>query len=815
MVVPWDGPVGRGARGLDMPYDAFISYSHAADDALAPAIRHGLQMLARPWNRRRALEVFRDDTGLAVSPGLWTSICAALDQSEHFVLLASPGAAESVWVNREIDYWLESHPVDRLLPVVTDGAWIWNSTGDFDWDRSTAVPPALRGIFGEEPRHLDLQWARTDTELNLRNSRFREAIAQLAAPMHAMTPQDLESADVANYKHVVRLRRAVIVALTVLLVLVSIAGLFAVQNARDARRAQASADQSARDAEEQADRALAGRLLVQADALRNRQKTLSLLLTVEASLLTPDQGYTSLVDGLRTAPGLMKILDYPAPVDPRQPNALAASGDVLAAPTRSGDVQQIDLRDGQRIGDVLDDGDLYPKSPSEMVYSRTGALGVRYTCSNRVLCDREASRRTLLYVWDVAATTGRAMPNSDDHEDPVFSTDGRYLAAYTRTGRVTVWDTRTRPPAIAASRQVSGANPTDLTFSPDAKTLALTVGGGSQVYLLRVPDGLSSSRVHNMPAGTHALQVLLGKDRRLLTRDESGRVALWNPETGKLLASLPADAGRMTDLALDDSVLATASSGGVLALWNPLTLDARGTPHQSGSPTDAVDVAFTAEGGLVSVGGDVRLWSVDGWDNTGSILYRGQSAVTSLAISQGSLLASGDHDGAVTLSTLDSSTPRLQRIQTGQGSLTALALNDEGILASSGDAGSVRLWDASTATPIGALPNAPAHAASTLAFSPDGSTLAAGYAVDADDPLSETPIWLWNIDTTDDVAQLQAGLAGDVSTLVYASSGLLASAASDNVTLTDSGKWRNRRRHRSRGRLHCACHQPGRVHIGR
>src|SRR3954462_3974590 len=104
-----------------MGYDAFISYSHAADGALAPALQRGLQRLARRWHRKRALEVFRDQTGLSVSPALWSSIRIALDRSEFFVLLASPDAAASHWVNLEIEYWLASHSVDRLLPVVTAG----------------------------------------------------------------------------------------------------------------------------------------------------------------------------------------------------------------------------------------------------------------------------------------------------------------------------------------------------------------------------------------------------------------------------------------------------------------------------------------------------------------------------------------------------------------------------------------------------------------------------------------------------------------------------------------------------------------------
>src|SRR5205807_10037379 len=39
-------------------YAAFISYSHAADGRLAPAVERGLERLARPWYRRRALRIF-------------------------------------------------------------------------------------------------------------------------------------------------------------------------------------------------------------------------------------------------------------------------------------------------------------------------------------------------------------------------------------------------------------------------------------------------------------------------------------------------------------------------------------------------------------------------------------------------------------------------------------------------------------------------------------------------------------------------------------------------------------------------------------
>ena len=119
-----DAAAGAAApEGSRKSYDAFISYAHDADAVFAPVVQRGLQRLAKPWNRRRAMEVFRDETSLAVSPGLWPSIRAALDASHAFVLLASPEAARSRWVGEEITHWVSSKGTDHLLVVVTDGSW--------------------------------------------------------------------------------------------------------------------------------------------------------------------------------------------------------------------------------------------------------------------------------------------------------------------------------------------------------------------------------------------------------------------------------------------------------------------------------------------------------------------------------------------------------------------------------------------------------------------------------------------------------------------------------------------------------------------
>src|SRR5882724_6958095 len=138
-------------------YDAFISYSHAKDKPIAAALQSAVQRLGKAWYQRRALRVFRDDTSLSATPHLWPTIEQALGQSRFLILLASPGAAASQWVNREVAYWLEAKSADTLLIAVTDGTLTWdNAANDFASSETTPLPPALKGRFAAEPKWVDL-----------------------------------------------------------------------------------------------------------------------------------------------------------------------------------------------------------------------------------------------------------------------------------------------------------------------------------------------------------------------------------------------------------------------------------------------------------------------------------------------------------------------------------------------------------------------------------------------------------------------------------------------------------------------------------
>src|SRR4051812_40809971 len=138
-------------------YDAFISYSHAKDKAIAAALQSGVQRLGKTWYRRRGLRVFRDDTSLSATPHLWPSTEEALSQSRFLILLASREAAASPWVGKEIEYWLAHKSPETLLVALTDGVLAWDhAKNDFAWSAATPLPAVLQGRFGTEPRWVDL-----------------------------------------------------------------------------------------------------------------------------------------------------------------------------------------------------------------------------------------------------------------------------------------------------------------------------------------------------------------------------------------------------------------------------------------------------------------------------------------------------------------------------------------------------------------------------------------------------------------------------------------------------------------------------------
>jgi tetratricopeptide (TPR) repeat protein len=221
-------------------YDAFLSYSHAKDKPIAAALQSVIQKLGKPWYRRRALRVFRDDTSLSATPSLWPSIEAALGESRYLILLSAPESAASPWVGKEIEYWLSHKSTDTLLIGVTSGALDWEGkTGDFRWEPSPPLPAALKGRFPAEPKWVDLTAYRDGADP--KDSRFIELGADFAAAIHGMPKDDLLSQEVRQQRRALTLAMTAVGLLLVLAAGAITAGIIAKVQAERAERNYAAA----------------------------------------------------------------------------------------------------------------------------------------------------------------------------------------------------------------------------------------------------------------------------------------------------------------------------------------------------------------------------------------------------------------------------------------------------------------------------------------------------------------------------------------------------------------------------------------------
>ena len=143
-------------------YWAFISHSHK-DVAWASWLVRSLETYGVPANLvgrgtpvgpipRRLRPVFRDRDDLAASPDLKHQLHRVLDHSRSMIVVCSPDAVNSTWVNEEIAYFRSVHGGERIFAIIVGGEP--NAAPSGDLSAPECFPAALRS--GIEPNPEDL-----------------------------------------------------------------------------------------------------------------------------------------------------------------------------------------------------------------------------------------------------------------------------------------------------------------------------------------------------------------------------------------------------------------------------------------------------------------------------------------------------------------------------------------------------------------------------------------------------------------------------------------------------------------------------------
>jgi WD40 repeat protein len=444
---------------------------------------------------------------------------------------------------------------------------------------------------------------------------------------------------------------------------------------------------------------------------------------------------------------------------------------------------------------------------------------------------------SVVTVWDAAS--GASVANCISGDDGLvrtlaFSEDGKRLAAFAggffEPTVVIVWDAQTgkrvfKPFRSSASGKALGG----VAFSPDGKRLAATSHNWN-IYLL---DAATGEELFAIPAGPVSGVAFSPDGTRLAAWSPEQTVRVWDLVTRQQAFSLPGGGATVRSAAFcpDGRRLACAGGDAGVKVWDVSALD-QGARTFEQPAARASKAALSPDGQrLAYVGGanhqEADLWEYAGGpqtrtlgthsagiealalDGAGRFLAAGCSdnvvklwdveaggapqsftglarSVQAVAVSpDGHGVAGGAADGAVRL--WDRAGGREARtVKAHDKTVTALAYGPGGERLASAGVDEVKVWAAATGEEVFAfaVPAAEQEAIRSLAFSPDGRRLAAGYGT-----LETRPggvihliglVQVWDLGTGREVVTLR-GHASPVLSLAFSPDGRRLASGSDRI----------------------------------
>jgi len=318
-----------------------------------------------------------------------------------------------------------------------------------------------------------------------------------------------------------------------------------------------------------------------------------------ATLYGATQGGTVYVWDLTGSRRLDGRFDIPSPgaTELLPPFDLAGNGRSIAVADTNGTVSVVDLET------------LRPRSRFRL-HAPVGA--VRFLPDSRMLAIGGENGRIVL----VDPRSGAVVTELPRQHRPIWafgiSRDGRVMAIESDDNTIRRLSLPSGRPAGPPFVTPDGA--TGITLGTDARTLALSFGGGTEV---RVYDLATGRRVRTVAVDTPVgMGVGFSPDgRSLIAKDRHGRLRVWSTSSWtSTTLKLAAPTGDVQAFALspDRRTVATANEDGEVRLWERGSGLPIGSPLP-GVPNGAVYMSFTPDGAYVIVltdGGKAFRWDV-------------------------------------------------------------------------------------------------------------------------------------------------------------------------------------------------------------
>jgi len=348
-----------------------------------------------------------------------------------------------------------------------------------------------------------------------------------------------------------------------------------------------------------------------------------------------------------------------------------------------------------------------------------------------------------------------------------FSPDGRTLAAGYEEydsgdgrGGVVLWDVARRERLVDQWLAVAEGDVVSVAFSPDGKTLAagcrrtIRVGGGVVLW-----DVVRRERLVDQPlavAEGGVESIAFSPDGKTLAAGYDGGVVLWDVARRERLVDQPLAVaeGGVESIAFspDGKTLAAGGNGGVV-LWDVVRRERLVDQPLAVAGRRVVSVAFSPNGKTLAAGcrrtirdggnlevrrdGGVVLWDVVRRERlVDQPLAVAEGEVESIAFSPDGKTLAAAYDGGVfsgvhVSGVLLFDVARRRRLGVPlagpEGVVDSVAFSPDGRTLAAGGDGGVVLWDVARRERLVDQPLAVAEGGvESIAFSPDGKTLAAG-----------------------------------------------------------------------------------------
>jgi WD40 repeat protein len=659
-------------------FGAFISYKRA-DEAFAVLLEKALEGFIPPRDLdlpQRRLNIFRDKEDLTGTE-YHASIRRYLESSTKLIVVCSPHARSSAYVNEEIRTFASGRRESSIIPILLSG--LANNEASPEQEAQKAFPDALCELqaipLAADYRGFDPRRDRVD------KGRFEGAWYTLLANIYDVSRSELEQRDKRRQARTRRVRMLIAGAVGVALVALTIWALASRQEALSRQLAANSISQLSIDPEQSillASEALRAKGTDEAEAALRRA-------LVRSHVRRVFHGHTDWVNDVVFSP----------------------SGRLIASASNDKTV---------RIADVATGELLHVLTHQQAVYSLSFG----------------ADDTEILSVTDETVTIWNAITGSLVSEmkgyQASFSADGRLVITAAADGAY-VWEKATGKTIWRVDSQPPGC----VALSPDGKSALVCAGSAAQLWQLTPSRRLRTFQhdglvTHTAFSADGQLIVTASEDRTAKvwelesrnswTLQPHPREVIWAGfarDGSRTVVTVSDKAARVwtneatvrvrghtdwvtsADFNPDGQLLVTASQDGSARVWDTAT--GVSIADLLGHRDSVVKARFSADGRLVATASMDRTVRI--WDIATGIQLRGHTDwVTNAAFDRtGERVVTTSWDGTVGIWNARTG-ESIRRIEPAAGGLNKAAFSPDGrFVVAVGVNGLARTWNAATGEP--------------------------------------------------------------------------------------------------------------------